>query len=43
MNKLNKDWAKSFKGTAREFITEAKKRNFTDRSIKYWVKYNWNI
>jgi hypothetical protein len=43
MNKLNRDWAKNFNGTAKKFITEAKKRNFTDRSIKYWVKFNWNI
>lgn len=36
-------WAKAFKGTAKEFIDQAQKRNLPDRSIKYWVKYNWNI
>ena len=39
----NTQWAKQFKGTAKEFITQAKQRDFTDRSITYWVKYNWNI
>ena len=36
-------WAKAFNGTAKEFIDQAEKRNLPDRSIKYWVKYNWNI
>jgi hypothetical protein len=39
----NRVWAKQFRGTAQEFIVQAKERDFTDRSIKYWVKFNWNI
>jgi hypothetical protein len=39
----NRTWAREFKGTASEFIAQAKQRNFTDRSVKYWVKFNWNI
>lgn len=43
MNTKQRAWAKQYKGTAGEFIAEAQKLGFTDRSIKYWVKYNWNI
>lgn len=43
MNKLNRVWAKQFSGTIQEFISQAEERGLTDRSIKYWVKYNWNI
>jgi hypothetical protein len=39
----NRIWAKNFRGTAQEFMAQAKKRNLTDRSVKYWVKFNWNI
>lgn len=43
MNKEQRTWARQFRGTIREFVTQAKERNFTDKSIKYWVKYNWNF
>lgn len=43
MNRINRDWARNFRGTAQEFILQAKQRQFTNRSIKYWVKFNWNI
>ena len=36
-------WAKQFSGTASEFIEQAKQRGMSQRSIKYWVKFNWNI
>ena len=39
----NAKWAKHFRGTANEFIKQAKERGFTKRSISYWVKHNWNI
>ena len=39
----NRLWAKQFSGTASEFITQARERGLTKRSIKYWVKFNWNI
>ena len=39
----NRTWAKQFNGTAIEFIAQAKQRGMTARSIKYWVKFNWNI
>lgn len=43
MNKNNRAWARNFRGTAGDFIVQARERNFTDRSIRYWVKYNWNL
>tara|TARA_R110000868_G_scaffold52618_2_gene165970 strand:+ start:172 stop:315 length:144 start_codon:yes stop_codon:yes gene_type:complete len=43
MSNEQKAWARHFTGTIREFIAQAQKRNFTDKSIKYWIKYNWNI
>ena len=43
MNKVNRIWAKQFSGTAGEFIKQAVRRDFTKKSIEYWVKYNWNI
>lgn len=39
----NQKWAKHFRGTASEFIKQAKNRDMTERSVKYWVKFNWNI
>ena len=39
----NRTWARQFNGTTSEFIVQAKQRNMTARSIKYWVKFNWNI
>ena len=36
-------WAKNFRGTAKEFTLQAKERGLADRSIRYWVRYNWNI
>lgn len=39
----NRIWAKSFRGTGIEFIKQAKKRNLSNKSIQYWVKYNWNL
>ena len=39
----NRIWAKQFRGTAKEFIEQAEQKGLTDRSIKYWVKFNWNI
>ena len=35
--------AKQFSGTASEFIEQAKQRGMSQRSIKYWVRFNWNI
>lgn len=43
MNKADRAWAKAFSGTPKEFIEQAKQRNFTLKSIKYWLRYNWNI
>lgn len=43
MDKEQRLWAKQFKGTISDFLEQARKRNFTDKSISYWVKYNWNI
>lgn len=40
---VNTIWAKHFIGTASEFIEQAKQRDMSKRSIKYWVKFNWNI
>lgn len=43
MTATDRQWAKDFKGTASEFIDQAKQKGLTERSIKYWVKFNWNI
>lgn len=39
----NTAWAKQFSGTASEFIEQAKQRGMSERSIRHWVKFNWNI
>lgn len=42
-NKLKRLWARDFTGTIRDFITQATTMGLTQKSIKYWVMFNWNI